>query len=87
MGQDAESHGAQLTGIVSDHNVPDLSFTPVYAHGAPGDGIGGYDLSDPADRVFSFDYSGSGHQDHLALYRPGTGTIWILRNLIPFYGP
>lgn len=35
---------------------------------------------DPADRAFAFDYHGSGKLDHLALYGPGTGTIWILRN-------
>ena len=56
------------------------TFTPVYRQGAPGIGIGGYDLRSPADRAFAFDYDGSGRQDHLALYRPGTGTIWILRN-------
>jgi hypothetical protein len=32
------------------------------------------------DRVFAFDYDGSGLQDHLALYRPGTGIFWILQN-------
>ena len=55
------------------------SFTPVYAQGDPGSGIGGYDLKSPADRVIAFDYDGSGKLDHLAVYRPGTGTIWILR--------
>ncbi|MBT2511093.1 zinc metalloprotease [Streptomyces sp. ISL-98] len=55
-------------------------FTPVYAQGDPGNGIGGYDLRSPADRAFALDYEGTGKQDHLALYRPGTGTIWILRN-------
>jgi hypothetical protein len=56
------------------------TFTPVYQRGEPGDGIGGYDLASPADRVFAFDFNSSGKLDHLALYRPGTGTIWILRN-------
>jgi hypothetical protein len=55
------------------------SFSPVYAEGSPGHGIGGYDLADPADRAFAFDYDRSDKLDHLALYRPGTGTIWILR--------
>ncbi len=55
-------------------------FTPVYAQGDPGNGIAGYDLKSVADRAFAFDYDGSGKLDHLALYRPGTGTIWILRN-------
>jgi hypothetical protein len=56
------------------------AFTPVYAQGDPGSGIGGYDLRSPADRAFAFDFDGSGKMDHLALYRPATGTIWILKN-------
>ena len=56
------------------------SFSPVYQQGDPGHGIGGYDLKSVADRAFAFDYAGSGKQDHIALYRPGTGTFWILRN-------
>jgi hypothetical protein len=56
------------------------SFTPVYQQGDPGSGIGGYDLKSVADLVFPFDYDGSGKLDHLVLYRPGTGTIWILKN-------
>jgi hypothetical protein len=56
------------------------TFSAVYKQGAPGNGIGGYDLNSPADHVFAFDYNSSGKLDHLALYRPATGTIWILRN-------
>lgn len=56
------------------------NFTPVFAQGDPGAGIGGYDLRSPADRVFAFDYDHSGKLDHIALYRPGTGTFWILKN-------
>jgi hypothetical protein len=59
---------------------PGGRFTPVYAQGDPGNGIGGYDLRSPADRAFAFDYDHSGKLDHIALYRPGTGTFWILRN-------
>ena len=55
-------------------------FSPVYSMGAPGLGIGNYNLKSAADLAFAFDYDHSGKQDHLALYRPGTGTIWILRN-------
>src|SRR5258708_4709541 len=62
-------------------------FAAVYAQGAPGNGIGGYDLADPADRVFAFDYDGSGKLDHLALYRPGTGTMWILKNTNGQFSP
>ncbi len=56
------------------------TWSPVYQQGDPGTGIGGYDLRSAADRVFAFDYDSSGKLDHLALYRPGTGTIWILKN-------
>jgi hypothetical protein len=45
-----------------------------------GNGIGGYDLRSASDRMFAFDYNGSGKQDHLVLYRPGTGIVWILAN-------
>lgn len=51
-------------------------FTPVYQGG----GVGGYDLLSTTDQAFAFDYDGSGKLDHLVLYRPGTGTIWILKN-------
>jgi hypothetical protein len=55
-------------------------FSPVYAQGDPGNGIGGYDLKSTADQAFAFDYDSSGRLDHLVLYRPGTGTMWILKN-------
>jgi hypothetical protein len=68
------------TGAISILHNNNCNFTPVYAQGAPGNGIGGYDLLSKADRAFAFDYNGSGKLDHLTLYRPGTGTIWILSN-------
>ena len=70
------------TGIVwilqNDASKPG-NFTKVYAS-APGAGIGGYDLMSSADRVFAFDYEGTGKLDDLVLYRPGTGIVWILQN-------
>ncbi|MBV8279616.1 MAG: VCBS repeat-containing protein [Verrucomicrobia bacterium] len=54
-------------------------FTKLPGSGA--NGVGGYDLADGRDQVFAFDYDGSGKLDHLVLYRPGTGTIWFLKNL------
>ena len=59
---------------------PNGLFRAVYAQGDPGSGIGGYDLKSPADRAFAYDYDHSGKLDHIALYRPGTGTFWILKN-------
>jgi hypothetical protein len=58
----------------------DHSFRPVYQQGDPGNGIGGYDLKSPRDLAFAFDYEHSGRLDHIALYRPGTGTFWILQH-------
>ena len=44
-------------------------------------GISGYDLMSPADRVFAFDEEGDGKLDDLVCYRPGAGTVWILRRM------
>ena len=44
-----------------------------------GDGLGGYDLSSKDDRAFAFDMNGLGKMDSIVFYRPGTGTIWIVR--------
>jgi hypothetical protein len=55
-------------------------FSPVYAQGQGGSGIGGYDLLSLADRSFAFDYDHSGKLDHVVLYRPGTGIFWIVKN-------
>jgi hypothetical protein len=65
------------------------TFSPVYAMGEhPGaNGIGGFNLANPADRAFAFDYNSTGKLDHLVLYRPGTGTIWILRNNAGTFSP
>jgi DNA-binding winged helix-turn-helix (wHTH) protein len=43
-------------------------------------GIGGYDLRSRGDQAFAFDYDHNGKLDHLVLYRPGTGIIWIMKN-------
>lgn len=55
-------------------------FSPVFASAA-GAGIGGYNLMSSADLIIPFDYNSSGKQDHLLLYRPGTGICWILQNV------
>lgn len=52
------------------------TFSPAYQSHS---GIGGYDLSDSADRAFPFDYTGTGKSDHLVFYRPGKGIIFILK--------
>jgi hypothetical protein len=63
------------------------TFSPVFAEGSPGNGIDGYDLADPADRIIPFDYDHTGKLDHLLLYRPGIGTAFILRNLAGSFSP
>lgn len=66
--------------ILRNEHRTGRNFNPVYAQGDPGVGVGGYDLRSDADLAFAFDYEGSGRQDCLALYRPGTGTFWCLKN-------
>ena len=56
-------------------------FSAVYQGGGPSGGIGGYDLRSGADCAFAFDYLSNGRPNHLGLYRPGTGTIWLLRRM------
>jgi len=63
------------------------NFAPVFEQADPGSGIGGYDLKSPADRAFAFDYGRSGKSDYLVLYRPGTGLISIVRNIMGRFAP
>lgn len=63
------------------------TFQPVYRQGDPGRGIGGYELKSPKDRAFALDYDRSGYNDHIALYRPGTGTFWIIKNRNGLFEP
>ena len=61
----------------------DGSFAAVYAVGdngaAPPNGIAGYDLLSPSDRVLVFDHNGNG-KDDLFLYRPGSGAAWVAQS-------
>jgi hypothetical protein len=52
-------------------------FTPVVQSST---GIGGYNLDQPVDKIFAYDYDHSGKLDYLVTYRPGSGIVWILRN-------
>ena len=51
------------------------TFTQVYV----GAGIGGYDLKNPHDQVVAFDYDGTGRRDHLVVFRPGVGTLFVVK--------
>jgi uncharacterized protein YjbI with pentapeptide repeats len=64
--------GANLSGVGV------TLFGPVYQR----NGIGGYDLASPADRVIAFDYDGApgqSKQNYLVCYRPGRGAVFIVR--------
>jgi hypothetical protein len=69
-------------GAIFILNKASSNFAPVFIGGNPTtgvySGIGGYDLKSPADLAFAFDYDGSGKLDHLVLYRPGAGAMFIL---------
>lgn len=40
----------------------------------------GYDLKSPAGIAFAFDYNHSGKPDHIALYCPGHGGLFIVKH-------
>jgi hypothetical protein len=42
-------------------------------------GVGNFDLASTSDRLFAFDYSGSGYLDSIVAYRPGSGIVYILQ--------
>ena len=45
------------------------------------EGVGGYDLRSTLDHITTFDYDHNGKLDHLVLYRPGHGAIFIVKYL------
>jgi DNA-binding winged helix-turn-helix (wHTH) protein len=65
------------------------TLTEVYAHSIASVDIGGDTPKASASHAFAFDYDQSGKPDHVVLYRPGVGTISILKNIdgtmIPVY--
>ncbi|MEU8419636.1 hypothetical protein AB0C15_02015 [Micromonospora sp. NPDC048835] len=77
-------------GIVDEEYVPKdqelydaVSDTLTYPDWRPsftsaGSGIGGFDLNKTQDRIVAFDYLHRGKLDHLLIYRPGTGIVWIV---------
>jgi DNA-binding winged helix-turn-helix (wHTH) protein len=65
------------------HSAPNKGVSVYRASHTPdhkGVGIGGYDLRSRSDQAFAFDYNHSGRPDHLALYRPGQGVIFFVKN-------
>jgi hypothetical protein len=54
-------------------------------------GVGGFNLRNPNDRAFAFDFDGFGRLDHIVLYRPGAGNFVVLKKgpqggLVSVYG-
>jgi DNA-binding winged helix-turn-helix (wHTH) protein len=81
---------ASIPMIPSSNSTAQASAAGIVKLGTPGHptgGIGGYDLKSPEDRAFAFDYDHSGKLDHLVLYRPGEGMIWILRHINDRFRP
>jgi hypothetical protein len=54
------------------------TFRPVFNGGRAG--IGGFDLLNERDQIIAFDYNSLGKLDHLLVYRPGKGIVYILTN-------
>ena len=70
--------------IIANNNG---TFNAIYKQGAPGSGISKFDLSNSLDRIIAYDYAGSGSEDHLLCYRPGTGLVYILQNTNGAFSP
>ena len=68
-----------VLGLRDIGTPPGREFVSLYKTNATVKGLGGYDLSSAQDLMTPFDYSGSGKLDHLVLYRPGSGIIWIVK--------
>ena len=71
-------HGACAIVYRSSDANDNVTFDYVYFQGGGGSGIGGYNLSDPADQIIAFDYNSTGNIDHLVCYRPGAGIISVI---------
>jgi hypothetical protein len=63
------------------------TLAPVCAHSAPPERTCVHDLKRPDSQAFAFDYDHSGRLDHLVFYRPGVGTIAILKNVEGAFAP
>lgn len=71
--------------IASIRSIYEFQWRIVYAQPYPGAGIGTYDFASPADLAIAFDFSSTGRQDHLVLFRPGAGVVHIIRRSGPDY--
>jgi hypothetical protein len=69
------------TGTVEIFTNVRGTLAPVCAQSAPPESTCVYDLKRHDSQALAFDYNHSGKLDHLVFYRPGAGTIAILKNL------
>jgi hypothetical protein len=74
-------------GTVEIFTNADGALAHVCAQGVPPERTCVYDLKRPDSAALAFDYDHSGKLDHLVFYRPGTGTIAILKNLEGAFAP
>jgi hypothetical protein len=65
--------------ILISRHVGRNEFRPIGPRSPYGTGIGVFDLKNVNDRIFPFDYAGTGQLDHLVAYRPGGRAIAILK--------
>jgi DNA-binding winged helix-turn-helix (wHTH) protein len=77
------------TGTVEIFTNAGGTLAPVCAQSDPPESTCVYDLKRADSQALAFDYDHSGKLDHLVFYRPGAGTIAILKNLegafVPVY--
>lgn len=69
--------GSGICYILKNEVKSSWKFTPLYKEVC---GIGGYDLKSWRDRIIAFDWDSSGKMDHLVLYRPNEGILFVLKN-------
>jgi DNA-binding winged helix-turn-helix (wHTH) protein len=76
-------------GTVEIFTNAEGTLAPLCKQSAPPQTACVYDLKRPDSQALAFDYDHSGKLDHLVFYRPGAGTIAILKNLegafVPVY--
>ena len=71
--------GSGLCTIVKNAGSSRTSEKPFNVVFESSNGIGPYDLLSSQDKIIAFDWD-NGKMDHLVCYRPGSSTIWFLRN-------
>ncbi|KAH8652232.1 hypothetical protein BX600DRAFT_441127 [Xylariales sp. PMI_506] len=66
------------TGVFCCLRNSNGAFQPVFSEGHSDGGIGTFDLRETNDLAFAFDWSHSGKNDYVVLYRHGRGVFYVL---------